>query len=81
MKRTGLQVSTHLFQKIITTEISKKSMRVGDKDVYDVHLIYSQVLGLQQSRKIDFAEVLALPTSMFKDDGEMRIATTKSDLN
>jgi len=56
-------------------------MRVGDKDVYDVHLIYSQVLGLQQSRKIDFAEVLALPTSMFKDDGEMRIATTKSDLN
>ena len=34
---------------------------------------------------IDFAEVLKhelapLCTSMFKDDGEMRIATTKSDL-
>ena len=34
---------------------------------------------------IDFAEVLKhelapLSTSMFKDDGEMRIATTKSDL-
>ena len=43
------------------------------------------MLGLQQSRNIDLAEVLKhelapFPTSMFKDDGEMRIATTKSDL-
>ena len=43
------------------------------------------MLGLQQSRNIDFAEVLKhelapLPTSVFKDDGEMQIAATKSDL-
>jgi len=66
-------------------EVSKKSVRVGDKDVYNVHLVYSRVLGLQQSRNIDFAEVLKhelapLPTSVFKDDGEMQIAATKSDL-
>ena len=41
MKRTGLQASKHLFQKIVTMEVSKKSVLVGDKDVYDVHLIYS----------------------------------------
>ena len=57
-------------KKIITIVTSKKSLKVGDKYVYDINLIYSRVLGLQQSRNIDLAEVLKhelapFPTSMF----------------
>ena len=40
---------------------------------------------MQQTRSINLTDVLKhelapIPTSMFKDDGEMRIASTKSDL-
>lgn len=43
------------------------------------------MLGLQQTCKIDLAHVLKhelspVPTSMFKDNGKLKIATTKSDL-
>lgn len=76
---------TPIPKQIVTLDVAKKSVRVGDKDVFDVNLIYSRVLGLQQTRSINLSDVLKhelapVPTSMFKDDGEMRIATTKSDL-
>ena len=62
----------------------KKSMREG-KDIYNVNLIYSRILGLQQSRRIDFKDVLKhelapIPTSMFRSSGKMRIASGKSSL-
>ena len=77
--------NTPIPKQIVTLNIAKKYVRVGDKEVYDVNLIYSRVLGLQQTRNIDLAHVLKhelapVPTSMFKDSGEMRTATTKSDL-
>ena len=72
-------------KEVITMNVAKKSINIGDKHVYDVNLIYSRVLGIQQSREIDFKDVLKhelapIPTSMFKDTGEMRIATGKSSL-
>ena len=72
-------------KQIVTMAVTLKSVRVGDNIVYDVNLVYSRVLGVQQTRSINLTDVLKhelapIPTSMFKDDGEMRIATTKSDL-
>jgi len=65
--------------------VKRKAVKVGNNNVYDTNLIYSRVLGLQQSRDIDIKTVLAhelslVPTSMFDDEGKMRIATTKSTL-
>jgi len=64
---------------------TKKAIRVGGKDVFDMNLIYSRVLGLQQSCDIDFTDVLRnelapLPTSVFKDTGDIRTAAGKSSL-
>ena len=72
-------------KKVVTMNSTKKSIRIGGKDVYDLNLIYSRVLGLQLSREIDLMDVLKyelapLPTSMFKESDEMRIATGKSSL-
>jgi len=77
--------NTPIPKQIVTMAVALKSVRVGDKNVYDVNLIYSRVLGVQQTRSINLTDVLKhelapIPTSMFKDDGEMRIATTKSEL-
>ena len=67
-------------KQVVTMNAAKKSMTVGGKDVYDVNLIYTRVLGLQQSRDIDLADILKhelspLPTSIFKETDEMRMAT------
>ena len=72
-------------KKVVIMNSTKKSIRIGGKDVYDLNLIYSRVLGLQLSREIDLMDVLKyelapLPTSMFKESDEMRIATGKSSL-
>lgn len=74
-----------LSKKVFTMAVTKKSIKVGGKDVYDVNLIYSRVLGLQQTRDIDLPTVLKhelapMPTSMFKENGTMRIASAKSTL-
>ena len=60
-------------KQIVTLDIAKNCVRLGDKEVYDVNLVYSRVLGLQQTRNIDLAHVLKhelspVPTSMFKDN-------------
>lgn len=64
---------------------TRNIIKVGDKDVFDVSLIYSRVLGLQQSRDIDLEDVLKhelspVLTSMFQETGEMRVAVGKSSL-
>ena len=65
--------------------MQNKYIIVGDKDIYDVNIIYSRVLGPQRTRSINLSDVLKheispIPPSMFKDNGEMRIATNKSEL-
>lgn len=74
-----------LSMKVVTIAITKKSIKVGGKDVYDVNLIFSWVLSLQQSRDIELTAVLKhelapMPTSMFNETGEMRIASSTSTL-
>jgi hypothetical protein len=36
-------------KKVVTMNSTKKSIRVGGKDVYDLNLIYSRVLGLSSA--------------------------------
>jgi len=61
-------------------------VKVGAVKVFDTNLIYSRVIGLQDSgRDIDINDVLGhelapVPTSMFDDTGCMRIAKPKSTL-
>ena len=74
-----------LSKQVITMAVTRKVMRVGSTEVCDLNLIYSRVMGLQQSRNIKLCDVLEyelapVPTSMFDEKGEMRIAKTKSTL-
>ncbi|KAG7177523.1 hypothetical protein Hamer_G008156 [Homarus americanus] len=74
-----------LLKKVIARIVTKKFMRIADKDVYDNNLIYSRVLGLQHARDIGLTTVLKyelapLPTSMFTESGDMYIATSKMTL-
>ena len=65
---------------------ARKHLKVGAVKVFDTNLIYSKVIGLQVSgRDIDVKDVLGneiapVPTSMFDDTGDMRIAKSKSTL-
>jgi len=57
-------------KEMITMNTTKKAIRVGGKDVFDMDVIYSRVLGLQQCRDIDFTDILRhelapLPTTLF----------------
>ena len=44
-------------KKVVTMNSTKKSIRVGGKDVYDLNLIYSRVLGLQLSWDINVQRI------------------------
>ena len=65
---------------------TKKSIKVGAVKVYDTNLIYSRVIGLQASeRPIYIADLLAhelarVPSPLFTDSGELRMASAKSVL-
>jgi hypothetical protein len=74
-----------LSNNVITMALSRKSVKCGSGTVYDTKLIYSREMGLMSTRDIDLKDVFShelapLPTSMFEDDGNMRIATSKSML-
>lgn len=71
--------------KVITMSADKRSVKCGSDTVYDTQLIYARVMGLASSRYIDLKDVFGhelapLPTSMFDNSGEMRIAASKSTL-
>ena len=64
---------------------SKKQIKVGHVQVFDTTLIYSRVLGLQNSRNIDLQHVLEyelspVPPALFDDNGDMQSAAQKSVL-
>ena len=75
-----------LSKKVHTLAITKKHIQVGKTKVHDTNLIYSRITGLQTSgREMNLNEVLMyelspIPTSMFTNNGEMRLATNKSTL-
>ena len=65
--------------------ISTKQIKLGSKDCYDTDLIHSRVMGLMSSREIDHKELFShelapIPTSMFEDNGDMRITQQNSSL-
>ncbi|CAH3177162.1 unnamed protein product [Porites lobata] len=73
-------------KKVKTIADCHKFIKVGSKKVFDTTVIYSRVIGVQaSSREIDIEKVIShelapVPTSMFHDDGSMRICKGKSDL-
>ena len=57
--------------------VSKKSTNIDETAIYD-DLIYTRVIGLQQSRDIDIKEVPTgelspVPPALFDESGDMRI--------
>jgi len=70
---------------VVTMDVKKKHVLLGNERVYDQELIYARVIGLLvSSRDIKFADVLAYelaayPPSMFNLQGEMKIAKSKID--
>ncbi|KAG0710302.1 hypothetical protein GWK47_023103 [Chionoecetes opilio] len=74
-----------LSNKVVTMSINKKRIQLGSADCFDTNLIYSRVMGLVSSRDIDLKELFShelapVPTSMFEDNGDMRITKSKSSL-
>ncbi|KAG0722059.1 hypothetical protein GWK47_045188 [Chionoecetes opilio] len=74
-----------LSNKVVTMSINKKRIKLGSADCFDTNLIYSRVMGLMSSRDIDLKELFShelapVPTSMFEDNGDMRITKSKSSL-
>ena len=73
-------------KKVVTMDHARKHVMVGAVNVFDSNLIYSRVIGRQTSgRDIDIKHVLGhelapVPTSMFDDTEDMRIAKSKSTL-
>ena len=71
--------------KVKTMTISRKKITVGPGSTFDTALIYTRVMGIAASRELDLKQVFQhelapVPTSMFKDNGDMRITKTKSTL-
>ena len=65
--------------------VSRKKITVGPGSTFDTALIYTRVMGIAASRELDLKQVFQhelapVPTSMFKDNGDMRITKTKSTL-
>ena len=74
-------------KKVRTMAITKKHIQVVSAKVYDTNLIYPHIIGLKSSgrdmklNKVLKYELAPIPISMFTNNGEMRVATSKSTLN
>ena len=74
-----------LTKQIVTMSDSRRKIKLGEISLFDTNLIYSRVMGLIGACNIDLKtvfqhELSPIPTSMFGDDGEMRITKSKSTL-
>ena len=66
-----------LTKNVTTMQAAKKSMNSDGGLVYDTELIYTRVLGLQQSRDLDIKNILKhelspVPQALFDEHGDMR---------
>lgn len=66
-----------LSKKVVTMEVMRKSIKVGDKQVYDMEQFYGRMIVLSQTRKLDLKEVFSfelapVPSSLFDRFGDMR---------
>ena len=75
-----------LTKPTISMAISREKVDVGGEAVYDTTLIFSRLSCLQTVRKIEMKEVVmnhelaGVPTSLFDDNGDMQIPSSKSQL-
>ena len=86
LKQAGQITSMNLYQaRASPCQSARNRSKLGSKDCYDTDLIYSRVMGLMSSREIDLKELFShelapIPTSMFEDNGDMRITQSNSSL-
>ena len=73
--------------RVVKTQVeSGKYIKVGYTKVINTELIYTRVIGIQaSSQEIDIKQLLSyelspVPTAMFSESGEMRVAKAKSVL-
>ena len=73
-------------KKVVTMANSRKHVNIRSEKVFDCNLIYSRLIGLLvNGRDIKIEDVIRyelapVPTSTFDDNGNMRIAKSKSTL-
>ena len=72
-------------KKVVTMSTMRRHIKIGNSQLYDTDLIYSRVIGLRTSRNMSMKEVLKfelspIPTSLYEDSGDMRLAKAKSVL-
>ena len=77
---------THL-KKVITTDVTRKHIKIGAEKMFNTTLLFSRVIGIQVSsretidiRNLFSYELAPLPTSMFPDSCDMRIGKSKEQL-
>ena len=66
-----------LKKTVITMEVMKKKMKVGDSSVYDMEKLYARLLIMSQKRDVELSdlfeyELAPVPTALFDDYGDMR---------
>ena len=69
-----------LKKEVITMETSKKGLKVGGKQAYDMEKIYGRLLVLSQRREINLEELSGfelstVPSSLFDEFGDMSKGT------
>ena len=65
-----------LKRSVTTMSSNRKAIKVDGTPVYDTELIYTRVIGLQQSRDLDIKDVLsyelsAIPPALFDEHGDI----------
>ena len=76
---------TTLSKKVVTMAATKQKISLGSDAVFDTNLIYGRVMGLMNTRVMNLEDIFhhelaPVPTSMFDDNGDMRVVTTKAVL-
>ena len=72
-------------KEVTTMAVTKKNIKIGDITVFDTEVIFARVMCLLNAGQIQLQDVFSfelspIPTSLFRENGEMRPADSKSDL-
>ena len=67
-------------KQVISMEVVKKKVKIGNVDIYDMEKLYARLLVISQKRNIDLAgvfeyELSPVPSSLFDEYGDMRKGT------
>ena len=67
-------------KQVISMEVVKKKVKIGNVDIYDMEKLYARLLVISQKRNIDLAgvfeyELSPVPSSLFDKYGDMRKGT------